>query len=92
MKRLNNFWGGVRDVGVGVGGLAGAYTLAASWGSASSLFGLFAGACGIVCGAVAGAFLAALILPVAIFVAALVVDTILELSNTIFSGVQKMCA
>jgi hypothetical protein len=92
MAFSQRFWNGVEQAGTGFGGLAGAYTFAAAWGSTSSATGLLAGACGILLGSCVGLIASALILPVAIFAARLIIDTLFGLTNQIFLELNRCAA
>lgn len=86
MAYSNSFWHGVEKVGSGLGGLAGAYSFATSWGSTATLAGLCWGAAGIIVGGFVGALVGALALTFAVWVTSAVVDTVLSLTNEVVEG------
>lgn len=85
-----DFWDGVQKTGTGLGGLIGAYSLASTWGSVSSVVGLLAGAAGILVGGILGAFVGAFVLTVAVSITALVVGLVSELISNTAEGLGMM--
>ena len=90
MAYSNEFWRGVEKIGSGLGGLAGAYSLAITWGSVTSVGGLFAGAAGIIVGGILGAFVGALVVPFVVWLMSSVVETVVDLVNEVIQGMGMM--
>ena len=88
MAYSHKFWDGVDRIGGGLGGLAGAYTLAVSWGSTSTVGGLVGGAAGILVGAFAGAFVGALALTFAVWAVSAVIGTLFNLTKDVAEGTR----
>lgn len=74
MAYSQNFFDGVSKIGLGLGGLAGAYSFASSWGSFASVGGLFAGTLGIFVGGIVGSIAGSFVLTVAVSVIFSVLD------------------
>lgn len=88
MAYSHKFWDGVDKIGGGLGGLAGAYTLAVSWGSTATVGGLVGGAAGILVGAFAGAFVGALALTFAVWAVSAVIGTLFNLTKDVAEGTR----
>ena len=88
---MENLFAGISKIGAGLGGVVGAYSFATSWGSLTSIGGVFSGAAGFIIGGILGSFVGAIALTLAVAIIAFLVGIAIGIIQNICEGVAMIC-